>query len=39
MVRHLASMTSGFDCTRAANEPLTQEMLAAPDYEGRLQNP
>lgn len=30
-VRHLASMTSGFDCTRAANEPLTQEMLAAPD--------
>jgi CubicO group peptidase (beta-lactamase class C family) len=30
-VRHLASMTSGFDCTRGANEPLTQEMLAAPD--------
>ncbi|MCZ7569739.1 MAG: serine hydrolase [Ardenticatenaceae bacterium] len=30
-VRHLTSMSSGFDCTRAANEPLTQEMLAAPD--------
>jgi CubicO group peptidase (beta-lactamase class C family) len=30
-VRHLASMTSGFDCPRSANEPLTQEMLAAPD--------
>jgi hypothetical protein len=30
-VRHLASMTSGFDCTRAANEPLTLEMRAAPD--------
>jgi CubicO group peptidase (beta-lactamase class C family) len=30
-VRHLAGMTSGFDCTRAANEPLTLEMRAAPD--------
>jgi CubicO group peptidase (beta-lactamase class C family) len=30
-VRHLASMTSGFDCTRGANEPLTLEMLAAAD--------
>lgn len=30
-VRHLASMTPGLDCTRAANEPLTLEMRAAPD--------
>jgi hypothetical protein len=30
-VRHLASMSSGLDCTRARNEALTLEMRAAPN--------
>jgi len=32
-VRHLASMSSGLDCTAEADEKTLQEMVASPDYE------